>query len=360
MAEGAPSSWLGGRCFIASVACVTVASLVVSASYYDTCAGGLDHKAAGTPSAGFGQASKTTLVFMGYNPARADNWPALLRTYGVLDHLLDRIIILWCNPAVKAPWEKVDDMPVPVEVMRVHAPSSSLNELFNISHLVRTTSVVNVDDDLLVSSDLMACMIALWNEDPRRLVGYGGDIRGVNSSFGYNLWPRAWYSMVLDKTWIFHRDYLEYYMRNSAVKKLVDETKNCEDIAMNSLITVKSGLPPTSIRKADRLRQDLGSQAGISTGKGHYKKRSYCTRWFLEKYGSAAFLETKEQRICLAGGNLQDWRCEVPGQLYEMRLSVLLFLLLLGAAIILIWRGWTSECVHACLRKVWLTRARAA
>mmetsp|Transcript_97293 Transcript_97293/g.270681 ORF Transcript_97293/g.270681 Transcript_97293/m.270681 type:complete len:368 (-) Transcript_97293:20-1123(-) len=347
---------------ILSVVCIITLGLLASASHLYMCTGTVDAEA-NRPLVS--QTSKTTLVFMGYNPKRADYWPALIRAYGVLDDMLDQIIILWCNPAVEAPWGKVADIQVPVKVTFAKAESSSLNELFNISHLVRTTSVLDVDDDLAVSPDLIRCMIALWNEDTRRLVGYGEDRRHITRRSEYR-WQRPflgleWYSIVLDKTWLYHRDYLDYYMQNSGVIELVDATKNCEDIAMSSLTTIRSGLPPISIRRADRLRKHLGSnRQGISSNPRHLDIRSNCTKWFVDKYGAAAFVSTTEQRACLAGGRLQDARCERPGWLYERLLLALPFMLAFLLLIIILTRSSRiTKCMSAFGGRARFTRGHA-
>lgn len=54
----------------------------------------------------------------------------------------------------------------------------------------------------------------------------------------------------------------------------VDSKKNCEDIALNMLITAISGAPPAHVQAENVL--DYGTYHGISTLTGHGESRSDC------------------------------------------------------------------------------------
>eukprot|EP00617_Octactis_speculum_P016135 CAMPEP_0185761954 /NCGR_PEP_ID=MMETSP1174-20130828/20906_1 /TAXON_ID=35687 /ORGANISM="Dictyocha speculum, Strain CCMP1381" /LENGTH=149 /DNA_ID=CAMNT_0028443405 /DNA_START=22 /DNA_END=468 /DNA_ORIENTATION=- len=81
--------------------------------------------------------------------------------------------------------------------------------------------------------------------------------------------------MVLTKAAILHRDYLHLYTHTmpQAIRDYVDRHMNCEDVAMQFLVSNSSGLPPVFVRGT---LTDLGTLGGISTKPSHMMTRSDC------------------------------------------------------------------------------------
>jgi len=90
----------------------------------------------------------------------------------------------------------------------------------------------------------------VWKQDPERIVGFKA--RGVTwdgAEWKYIAHPnREEVSMVLTGSTFFHKRYLWLYtyMMPRPIRQWIDEMINCEDIAMNFLIsnlTQKSPIP---------------------------------------------------------------------------------------------------------------------
>lgn len=97
------------------------------------------------------------------------------------------------------------------------------------------------------------------------------------------------YSMVLIGAAFFHCKYLEDFQRQpEAVYALIDETQNCDDIAMNFLVAKNTGKPsgvfvkPVDIRN---LEKDTNSgYSGMWHRAEHLLQRSYCVNKLVNIY----------------------------------------------------------------------------
>jgi hypothetical protein len=135
----------------------------------------------------------------------------------------------------------------------------------------------------------------VWRSSPRSLVGFMPRVhlRRENGLLEYRCWWNVWwhgvYSIILTKAAFLHHDFLGQYTNNMPIeiRNLVDNERNCEDIAMQFLIANTTKLPPIYV-KGDL--DDLGVLNGISTQKnvvsaGHMSKRSQCLNDLTKLYG---------------------------------------------------------------------------
>lgn len=97
------------------------------------------------------------------------------------------------------------------------------------------------------------------------------------------------YSIILTKAAIFHHDFLHQYttIMPQSIRDLVDNSRNCEDIAMQFMIANVTGNPPIYVKGH---LGDLGSLNGISTSTNivsakHMGKRSECLNSLVAAYG---------------------------------------------------------------------------
>lgn len=113
--------------------------------------------------------------------------------------------------------------------------------------------------------------------------------------YKYLYWWRVWwsgtYSIILTKASFFNEKYLSMYtdrMRALEIDKYIDEHKNCEDIAMQFLI---SNITDTGPIFTSGSYSDSGAVGGISTQHGlgqftkHYRARSDCLQEFTRRFG---------------------------------------------------------------------------
>ncbi len=196
---------------------------------------------------------------------------------------------------------------------------NSINNRFVPLKGVRTDAVFNVDDDMIVDCRSVLFAFETWRMSSETLVGFNPRLHttplnylekaplsqrslrfepkhswtGAEKPCQYRyrhywyVWWHGAYSMVLTKAAFCHHKYFEMYANNlpKAVWDFVHENKNCEDIAMQFLISNATGLPPVWVRGHYRDSGVLDFSGGISTGTGHRMKRDECLTFFAEAYG---------------------------------------------------------------------------
>ena len=163
-------------------------------------------------------------------------------------------------------------------VFDVHE-KNSINNRFVPLKGVRTDAVFNVDDDMIVDCRSVLFAFETWRASSETLVGFNPRLHstprhylektplsqrslrfepkrpgaGVEEKCPYRyrhywyVWWHGVYSMVLTKAAFCHHKYFEMYTNDlpKAVWDFVHENKNCEDIAMQFMISNATGLPPS-------------------------------------------------------------------------------------------------------------------
>jgi hypothetical protein len=173
--------------------------------------------------------------------------------------------------------------------------TGSLNNRFKPLQGPHTTGIFSIDDDVRVPCDDLALGFEVWRGSQRSLVGYipRVHIRSKASGLVYRCWWRVWwhgvYSIILTKAAFLHHDFFEMYTNDmpKSIRLLVDESRNCEDLAMQFLMANSTGLPPIYVKGH---LTDLGVLNGISTTKsavtaGHMDGRSKCLNSLAAVYG---------------------------------------------------------------------------
>ena len=113
-----------------------------------------------------------------------------------------------------------------------------------------------------------------------------------NGGMIYRCWWRVWwhgaYSIILTKAAMFHHDFLQMYtsVMSQEIRDYIDKRRNCEDIAMQFLISNSTHLPPVYVRGN---LGDRGAIGGISTSSNvlkasHMDARSECLNGLIRMY----------------------------------------------------------------------------
>lgn len=175
------------------------------------------------------------------------------------------------------------------------AQRDSLNERFNIRKPINTSAVFSVDDDVYVPCRGLSKGFQAWKREPWQIAGYFPRMHSVRSDspgcrLEYKmktetLWLHREYSMLLTKAAFIHVDYLNLYTHHmhKSIRHYVDTVGNCEDIAMQFLVSSLTGSPPQLLHAFGLL--DVGQGEGISSSKQHSKIRSHCLSDFASFYG---------------------------------------------------------------------------
>ncbi|CAB1317902.1 unnamed protein product [Coregonus sp. 'balchen'] len=238
-------------------------------------------------------ATAFTIVIQTYN--RTDVLLKLLNHYQAVPHLR-RVIIVWNNIGERTPqelWDALGPHPIPVvfKEQRVNRMRNRLQPFAEID----TDAVLMLDDDTLVSVPDISFAFSVWKLD----------------SCPVNMLPR--YSMVLIGAAFFHRRYLQLFQEQPPeVHALVDDTQNCDDIAMNFAVAaelqrgseaIKSRPSGIFVKPVDmrNLERDASSgYLGMWHRPEHLLQRSYCLNRLAQIYGAMP-LRYSNMMLCQFG-----------------------------------------------------------
>ena len=123
-----------------------------------------------------------------------------------------------------------------------------------------------------------------WQQHPDRIVGIFPRHfnTGSDDSLVYDINPSKQFSIILTKMMVISSEYLTAYtcLLPGEMQAFVDANMNCEDIALNFIISALTGKPPVHVY---HVTTDYGVQQvdGISTKQKHsYATRTACLNEF--------------------------------------------------------------------------------
>ncbi|KAM9719320.1 exostosin-like 2 isoform 1-T1 [Menidia menidia] len=242
---------------------------------------------------------KFTIIIQTYN--RTDILLKLLNHYQAVPHL-QRVIVVWNNVKEQTPVKLWDSLgPHPVQVVFKEQRSNLMRNRLQPFPEIDTDAVLMLDDDTLVSVPDLIFAFSVWKQFSDQIVGFVPrkhvSTGGVYSYGSFELQDPETaggdrYSMVLIGAAFFHRRYLQLFQdQPQAVRDLIDETQNCDDIAVNFAVALylKSARPsgvfvkPVDLRN---LEKDASSgYQGMWHRPEHLLQRSYCLNKLKQIYG---------------------------------------------------------------------------
>ncbi|XP_067014505.2 exostosin-3 isoform X2 [Anabrus simplex] len=218
---------------------------------------------------------------------------SLGRLYGL--PYLHKVVVVWNSP--KPPLEDLrwPDIGVPVHVVK--ASRNSLNNRFLPYDAIETEAVLSVDDDAHLRHDEIMFGFRVWREQRDRVVGFPGRFHAWDLNHGgwlYNSNYSCELSMVLTGAAFFHKyyTYLYSYWLPQAIRDKVDEYMNCEDIAMNFLVSHITRKPPVKVTSRWTFRCP-GCPVSLSEDDTHFQERHKCINFFTEVFGYMPLLNTQ-------------------------------------------------------------------
>ncbi|XP_065294539.2 exostosin-3 [Dermacentor albipictus] len=208
---------------------------------------------------------------------------------------LNKVIVVWNSlkpPSSDLRWP---DIGVPIEVVR--AKKNSLNNRFLPFSSIETEAVLSVDDDTHLRHDEIVFGFRVWREARDRIVGFPGRYHAwdINhKSWYYNSNYSCELSMVLMGAAFFHKyySYVYTYVMPQAIRDKVDEYMNCEDIAMNFLVSHITRKPPLKVTTRWTFRCP-GCTVSLSADDSHFHERDTCLNFFVKVYGYMPLLYTQ-------------------------------------------------------------------
>ncbi|XP_028675964.1 exostosin-like 3 [Erpetoichthys calabaricus] len=208
---------------------------------------------------------------------------------------LNKVVVVWNSP--KPPSEDLlwPDIGVPVVV--VQTEKNSLNNRFLPWDAIETEAILSIDDDAHLRHDEIMFGFRVWREARDRIVGFPGRYHAWDASHQswlYNSNYSCELSMVLTGAAFFHKyyAYLYSYVMPQAIRDMVDEYINCEDIAMNFLVSHITRKPPIKVTSRWTFRCP-GCPQALSHDDSHFHERHKCINFFVKVYGYMPLLYTQ-------------------------------------------------------------------
>jgi glucuronyl/N-acetylglucosaminyl transferase EXT1 len=151
-----------------------------------------------------------------------------------------------------------------------------------------------LDEDTLLIQDEIEFAFSVWLKHPDRIIGFPARNHywdTEKSRWGYtSKWTND-YSMILTAAAFIHRFYCHLYMTylQTAIRNLVDQTSNCDDIAMNFLVshvTKKSPIKVTQKKQYWEMNsQDSSQRMARWMNPAHFSQRQTCISMFTNVFG---------------------------------------------------------------------------
>lgn len=218
---------------------------------------------------------------------------SLARLYGL--PYLNKVVVVWNSPRPPASDLQWPDIGVPIHVIRTE--KNSLNNRFLPFSAIETEAVLSVDDDAHLRHDEIIFGFRVWREHRDRLVGFPGRFHAwdvEHNSWNYNSNYSCELSMVLTGAAFYHKYYSYVYseIMAPAIRDMVDEFMNCEDLAMNFLISHITRQPPVKVTSRWTFRCP-GCPVSLSEDDSHFQERHKCINFFSRVYGYMPLLYTQ-------------------------------------------------------------------
>ena len=245
-----------------------------------------------------------TMIMSGFS--REKLMTALLLHYATMP-LFDKIFVSWANTVKPNFLIELKRRLPGMEHIHIIYTDDSLNLRFEPPKGLTTDCVFIVDDDMYVRNSTIISMYQLWSSHSKQIVGLWPRAHKRNF-FGFRRYrykgrPSVGFSMVLTKFMVLHRRYLSMYTEESSreIRDYVDSVQNCEDIAMNFLVSAATRLPPLYVRDEEKV--DFGGKLGIYTRNGHASSRNNCVSDIYRMLGS---IEPKTSSVSYSVRELKE------------------------------------------------------
>jgi len=210
---------------------------------------------------------------------------------------LNKLLVVWNSPSDPDDTLQWPDIGVPVEVIRTRR--NSLNNRFIPYEQIETEAVLSIDDDAHLRHDEILFGFRVWRESRDQIVGFPGRFHAWNSrdnKWNYNSNHTCELSMVLTGAAFVHKYYmyLYTYWMPAEIRETVDEFINCEDIAINFLVSHVTRKPPVKVTSRWTFRCD-GCPDALSQSDEHFHERHECINRFQKAFGYMPLVYTQHR-----------------------------------------------------------------
>ena len=140
----------------------------------------------------------------------------------------------------------------------------------------------------------------IWREEPYSIVGFPGRFHAKDQDnpfqYNYNSNYTCELSMILTGAAFVHKYYMHLYhfWMPKQVLEIVDEYINCEDLALNFLVSHITRKPPVKVTSRWTFRC-TDCPSALSSDESHFLERHICLNKFSEIYGYNPLLLTQRR-----------------------------------------------------------------
>ncbi|KAK9473530.1 glycosyl transferase family 64 domain-containing protein [Dipodascopsis tothii] len=235
---------------------------------------------------------KYSVMLATHSLRRQETLPFVIEQF-LMSPLVDKVFLVWHNnqqPMARNVRELLDAKPD--SVVLLNQTVDSLNNRFNPVEKLRTSAVLISDDDVWTPMENIDLAFESWQRQPDSLVGfapradcYDKDSETTKYCWAYRMSPQR-YSIMLTKLMFMDANFLFLWRCGlpDYILKYVDDLINCEDIAMNFLVTGVTNAPPIHV-VSDEV-YDFGLENGISSSPTHWKVRGQCVNTIIGLFGN--------------------------------------------------------------------------
>jgi hypothetical protein len=220
--------------------------------------------------------------------------------------VIDRIIVVWNNPEMSPP-----DLNICDAVQVLHQTKNSLNNRW-IATLpyIRTDAILNLDDDVFINYDGLACLLGYWiSFKGTRLVGHFARVDENGKYIMSELLNKEAYSMLLPRVLLLSRKWLEAYRDADEQHRSYVDTQeaHCDDILLNIIVSTISRAAPFRVQlPLDALDDYFAACAtsrrletgGLALQTDRTAKRSECLSWFFDQFHTKELKRSSEVGVC--------------------------------------------------------------
>jgi len=219
-----------------------------------------------------------TAVIMAVTPARQKSGKLfkLIETINLSEYV-DQILVVWLAPARipdKSSWPQTS-----VSLRVIYPKKKTLSTRFLDGNLVKADAVFTFNEDVVITKSEIDFAFHQWRAFPDQLVGF--TLRDhywdpILNSWMFTSRISNSYSMVMLNAAVFHRYYNHLYTTYlpNEVYSVLAQYMNCEDIALNFLISKVTNKPPVKVAHSRHFNPgDVDKEVGGRKASDSAKRR---------------------------------------------------------------------------------------
>ena len=242
-------------------------------------------------------------LFLPLAPPEDSGFTAVILAYDRVDSLfqlissidkvpsLRMILVVWNNQQKAFPPRK--EWPIIRHEWKVIQTSANkLSNRFFPYPDIKTEAVLAIDDDIvMLTTDEIEFGYQVWREFPDRLVGFPPRLHlwMNNNKLKYESEWKNNVSIVLTGAAFYHNYFNHLYTHKMPgdIRNWVDKHMNCEDIAMNFIVSNHTGKAPIKVTPRKKFKCSACATMGsLSLDENHMVERSTCMNYFMSLYGT--------------------------------------------------------------------------